>query len=279
MRHTNLKGKKLCVIGLGNMGSALIGGMLPKKLLPRRNVFGCDVDARQRRKAARRFKIKVFADAALIVGKCDIILLAVKPQDFATVAAAIAGRIPAHGLVLSIIAGLPSAAIERKLGGLRVVRAMPNTPSLLGEGITAYCRGRHAARNDAHTAAEVFGAVGRTLEVKEGQMDLVTGLSGSGPAYFFLLVEALGAAGVRLGLSSRAAELLVSQTALGAARMVVASGEKPAVLRRKVTSKGGTTQAGLEVLKRAGFGRLVYDTVKAARERAKQLGREKYDKR
>ena len=273
MRYPNLKSKKLAVIGLGNMGTALLGGVISSRLLPARDIRGCDLAAGQRRKAAKSFKIRTCADAA-DAASADIVVIAVKPQGFEALAATISGKLPARSLVISIMAGVPSASISKKLGGgLRVVRAMPNTPALLGEGMTAVCRGGKATAADIRTATAIFDAVGRTLEVKEKQMDLVTGLSGSGPAYFFLLLEALATSGVKQGLKRRIASLLAAQTALGAARMVLETGKEPASLRAKVTSKGGTTQAGLEVLAQAGFKRIIHNTVKAATRRAGQLGR------
>ncbi len=275
LKNKLLVKKKIGVIGLGNMGTALVAGILAGKLMPIRNVFGCDADAKARGRARRRFGIKVFADAVEVVSMCDVILLAVKPQGFDSLAAALRGKLPARALVISIMAGVPSAVISSKLGGgLRIVRAMPNAPALLGAGMTAYSRGRKAAKKDAALAGDIFNAVGRTIEVKEPLMDLVTGLSGSGPAYFFLMIEALAAAGVGLGLKRAAAELLAAQTALGAAKMVAEKGANPAALRARVTSRGGTTQAGLEVLAKGDFKRLIHDTVKAATRRAKELGRE-----
>jgi pyrroline-5-carboxylate reductase len=204
-----------------------------------------------------------------------VVLLAVKPQAFSSLAGQLAAILAKPVTVISVMAGVPGALIKKKLGdAVRVIRAMPNTPALLGEGMTALSRGPGAGAGDIRLALDVFGTVGATLEVAEQQMDLVTGLSGSGPAYFFLLVEALAAAGVKQGLNKKQAGQLAAQTALGAARMLVESGASPASLRQKVTSKGGTTEAALKVLARGKFNKLINDTVLAAVRRGKELGKE-----
>jgi len=274
MKKTSFSGKRMAVVGLGNMGSALVSGILEQGLVKRRQLTGADPDARARARMTRKHGIICEADACRAVKGSGVVLLAVKPQAFPSLAEKLVPQLASGQLVISVMAGIPALLIKKRLGGMvRVVRTMPNTPSLLGQGMTAVSRGPGAKAADLKTALAIFGTLGETLEVAERQMDLVTGLSGSGPAYFFLMVEALIEAGTKQGLSKDKAGRLAVQTALGAARMLVESGESAASLRQKVTSKGGTTEAALKVFSGGGFKKLVDKAVRAAARRGKELAK------
>ena len=202
-----------------------------------------------------------------------MIVLATKPQVFPQVLPGLADAVSGDALVISIAAGIATEVIERALpAGARVVRTMPNTPALVGAGATAIAGGQHATEDDLALAERLFQSVGVAVRVDEPSIDAVTGLSGSGPAYVFAMIEALRDAGVREGLPEETAFLLASQTVLGAARLLVEEGERPEVLRERVTSPGGTTRAGLDALARAGFDNAIAGAVRAATRRSAELG-------
>ncbi|WCO66758.1 pyrroline-5-carboxylate reductase [Iamia majanohamensis] len=259
---------RLLVIGGGRMGEALIGGLVAAGWAAAEELAVVEVDP------SRRDELSA-AHPGLVVGDqevpADAALVAVKPGDVAA-AAALAGRAGA-GRVLSVAAGVTTATLEAALPpGTAVVRAMPNTPALVGVGASAIAAGTAAGPDDLDWAAAVLGAVGQVVRVPEAQLDAVTGLSGSGPAYVFLLAEALIDAGVLNGLPRPASRALAVQTLRGAAALLAETGEEPATLRAQVTSPGGTTAAGLRALEAAGVRAAVLDAVSAAAERSRQLG-------
>jgi len=265
--------ERIAFIGAGNMASALIEGLLGANTCAPERIVATDVRADALAALAARHGIRTATDNAAAVRDADVVVLATKPQVFDALLPELAPHVDAGKLVLSIAAGVPIAVIERQLGaGVRVVRAMPNTPALVQTGATAIAAGTHAGAQDLQLAETVFRSVGIVERVPEALMDAVTGLSGSGPAYVFLMIEALTAAGVREGLPERTAEALVIQTVLGAARLLQQSGESPEALRRKVTSPGGTTAAGIERFEQGAFRDLVTDVVRRATERGAELG-------
>jgi len=210
-----------------------------------------------------------------MVAKADLVLLAVKPQMMGQVLQGLAQAVEKQ-LVISIAAGIPTYYIETRFPRpVRVVRVMPNTPALVLEGASALCAGAHATADDLALARTIFEAVGRAVVLDETAMDAVTGLSGSGPAYIFVVIEALADAGVRVGLSRDVAQLLAAQTVLGSARMVLETGKHPAVLKDMVASPGGTTIAGLHALEAGALRATLLDAVEAAAERSRELGRKK----
>lgn len=203
----------------------------------------------------------------------SVIVLSVKPQILDKVLLEVADQIPAGTLVISVAAGIDTEAIERRLTeGVRVVRAMPNTPALVGAGATAISAGTHAGADDLTTAKAMFDAVGITVVLDESQLDAVTGLSGSGPAYIFLILEALSDAGVKVGLSRRNAQLLAAQTVLGSAKMLLETDEHVGRLKDMVTSPGGTAIAGLHTLEQGGLRTTLINAVETATKRARELG-------
>lgn len=262
------------VIGCGKMGTALVEGAIRSGAIAADHVIGVDPWLAAREQFASVTGARVATDIAALAG-CDVVLLCTKPLDALAAVRELAAT-PSAGpstLVLSIAAGLTLAALEDASGQMRVVRAMPNTPALVGKGAAGYCLGGRATSADAATARLLLGSVGLAVEVPERLMDAVTGLSGSGPAYVYLMIEALADGGVGAGLPRADAVALAAQTVLGAAAMVVETGKHPAVLKDMVTSPGGTTLAGLEVLERRAVRSALIDAVGAATRRATELGK------
>ncbi len=257
----------IAIIGGGNMGEALIKG------LRRQRVFVCETDAKRVLLLKKKYKITPLSitDAAK---QASTIIFAVKPQDMegvlATVKAAISKS--ASPLFISIAAGLTTKFFEQHLGAKsKVIRSMPNMPALIGEGITGICAGKFAKDADIKAARKILSAVGETVIVKESMIDAVTAVSGSGPAYVFLFVEQWMAAAVRLGFTSQEAKALVYKTLLGSAHLLKTSEFDAGELRAKVTSKGGTTQAALDVFSKGKFEQLMHKALLAAQKRAVAL--------
>lgn len=267
-----LHDKRIAFIGAGNMGEALIKGLLDAGGVRPEQLIATDVRADRLQTLRKAYRIDTLTNNREAVTKAQILLLAVKPQVMNAVLTELNGTVVEDHLILSIAAGIRTAFIEGKFSQpTRVVRIMPNTPALVMAGASAIAPGRHATAADLEIARLIFQAVGRVVQVEEHLMDAVTGLSGSGPAYIFVLIEALADAGVRMGLPREVATLLAAQTALGAARMVLETGEHPAKLKDKVTSPGGTTAAGLHVLEQAGFRGILKAAVEAATRRSQEL--------
>lgn len=263
----------IAFLGAGNMALALIERLIragtPAKLItatirrPER-----EVELR-----ARAPGINVTVDNVAAAKGAQIVVLSVKPQMFSKLIPQIAPAIDETKLVISIAAGVPTAALERQLGARsRVVRTMPNTPAVVGLGATALSAGSHATPGDLELASKIFQSVGITTVVDEVLLDAVTGLSGSGPAYVFLVIEALSDAGVKVGLSRHVALKLAAQTVLGSAKLLLETGMHPGHLKDMVTSPGGTAIAGLHTLEAGGLRTTLIDAVEAATERAKELG-------
>lgn len=266
---------KLGVIGCGKMGTALVAGAIRAGVANAADVTGCDPFAPSREAFEKATGAKAAESPAGIAAASEVLLLSTKPNDIATAlrqAAAEAGEAPR--LVISIAAGVTIAALEAVAPAhFRIIRAMPNTPALVGKGAAGYCLGTRATAADGKTAQALLGAVGLSVEVPEKLMDAVTGLSGSGPAYIYLAIEALADGGVKNGLSRADSVRLAAQTVAGAAAMVLETGEHPAVLKDQVTSPGGTTIAGLAVLEKSGVRSALIEAVTAATLRAVELGK------
>jgi pyrroline-5-carboxylate reductase len=271
-----LKGKKISFIGGGKMGSALIKGILSRELLAAGDVTVADVVVKQLEVPKKTYGVRVTEDNKEAVRDADIIILAVKPQNMADVLKGIAGVIDKSKLVISIAAGISTQYIEEYLKkGCHVVRVMPNTPALIGEGAAAIAGGSHATDDDLAHATYILDAVGITVSLKEDLMDAVTGLSGSGPAYGFVIIDALSDAGVNMGLSRDIALKLSAQTILGAAKLCLTGDRHPMELRDMVTSPGGTTIAGLKAIEEGKIRATLMAAVEAATLRAKELGKKK----
>jgi len=266
--------KKLGFLGAGNMARALVKGVLAARLYRPSDLWVSDSLADARRTIRRRFGVGAARDNVELVRASEIVLLAVKPQTMGEVLGEIRDVASPRQLFVSIAAGVTLRRLEEGLGrGARVVRVMPNTPALLGKGMSVLAAGTNATARDLKQALKIFRGVGEAIAVDdEGLLDPVTGLSGSGPAYVYRFAEALIAAGVSQGLSDDVANRLVFRTLEGAAAMLLETGMSPKELREMVSSPGGTTLAGLGELERAGFDEVVRGAVAAATARSRELG-------
>lgn len=260
----------VAIVGAGAMGEALAQGLLGG---------GWDAGevilvARREQRAAEVSKatgLDCGLDVAAVAGR-DVVVVAVKPDDVPAVLPELSGAVGAGGIVISLAAGVPTTVYESVLSEVAVVRAMPNTPARVAEGVTAVAAGRSADEAALDVATQVLGAVGRTIVLDEHLMDAVTAVSGTGPAYVFLLAEALVDAAIREGIPAYAAEMLVEQTVRGAGMLLSSVDLTPERLRAQVTSPGGTTAAAVHLLEERGFRALVEDAVRAAALRAKEMG-------
>ncbi|MBW2505019.1 MAG: pyrroline-5-carboxylate reductase [Deltaproteobacteria bacterium] len=266
--------KRIGFIGGGNMAEALIKGLIDKGF-PSTNLFVADPSEERRKLLRDRFMVSVMSDNLEVVRSCKLLVLAVKPQLVNVVVPALVDAFTDEHLLISILAGTTTTKLETLLGERsRIVRVMPNTPALIGAGISALCKGQFATDADLLVAQELLKAVGEVCLVNESQMDAVTGLSGSGPAYIFSVLEGLIEGGVAQGLSPETALELATQTVSGAAQLVAATGEAPASLRAKVCSPGGTTLAGLTALEEGDLKGIMSEAVARATQRSKELGQD-----
>lgn len=255
-------------IGGGNMGAAIINGIRSAY-----HVCVCERDERRCRYLKQRFGVTI-RDLQTVADCCDAVILAVKPQDFEDILRELRGIITKDKLIISIAAGITCRYIEKRLGpGIRVVRTMPNLPAQVGQGMTAVCAGRAATRADLQKVRRIFNRIGKAVVVEEKWMDAVTAVSGSGPAYVFLFVECLQKAAVSLGLKKDLSEQLVAQTLKGGLALLEKSKEDAGVLRTRVTSKGGTTQAAMDVFFKNKFEEIFERALQAAQERAGELSK------
>jgi len=266
-----LEGKTIGIIGVGNMGEAIVRG------LKNRGAEGTiiyDVRAARREYVHNTYGVKVAADNYDLAEKADIIIVAVKPQDAKTVLEELCPSMSASKLLISIAAGISTEGLCSFLGAeTRLIRVMPNVAAMVLESATALSRGSNASEEDLEVAREIFDTFGRTVVLPEALMDAVTGLSGSGPAYVAIFVEALADGGVQMGLPRKEAMELAIQTVLGTARLLLDLGEHPGVLKDKVTSPGGTTIAGIASLEERGFRGAVIQAVRSATRRSEELGK------
>ena len=266
---------KLGFVGSGKMATALVQGAVSSRAFAREDILVCDAVAGVAEKLAAAVKATAVAKNEDLAKQAGALVLCVKPADALDALRALRGG-TAGKLIVSIVAGLPIAALQDAAGSkARIVRVMPNTPALIHRGAAAYALGKTATPDDAALTEKLFGAVGQIVRVKEELLDVVTGLSGSGPAYVYLVIEALADAGVLMGLPRELSMKLAAQTVAGAAQMVIETGRHPAALRDEVTSPGGTTIAGLEVLEASAVRSAFLRAVRAATERARELGASK----
>ncbi|HAW49662.1 TPA: pyrroline-5-carboxylate reductase [bacterium] len=255
---------KIGVIGSGNMGSAIVDGLLKEGY----DVIASDIVEEK----LSVLKCKTTRDNLDILKSVDTVILAVKPQVIKGVLEEIKEEVKSH-LIISIAGGIKIEAIEEILGNKRVIRVMPNTPSLIGKGISAIAKGKYASDSDMDKANEIFSAIGDVVTVDESLMDSITALSGSGPAYVFLFIDALISVGVRMGLSRDVSEKLVLSTISGSIALLKETGKHPLVLRDMVTSPGGTTVAAIEVMEKKNFSGIIWEAILSAEKRAKELGK------
>jgi pyrroline-5-carboxylate reductase len=263
----------IAFVGGGQMAEALIGGLLSAKLCEPDQIWAADPVASRLDHLKKEYGVQVGAHNRQAVAWADVVVLAVKPQILDAVLAEVGTEL-GKALVVSLVAGVTIQRIADACGlHTRVIRTMPNTPAMVHEGMTAMAMGRGVADEDVRCVRQMFESVGKVVPVEERLMDAVTGLSGSGPAYVFLAIEALTDGGVKMGLSRETAALLAAQTVLGAARMVLDTGQHPARLKDQVASPGGTTIAGLHQLEQGGLRGTLIDAVEAATKRSQELGR------
>lgn len=262
---------QITFIGAGNMAASLIGG-LRKQGVAAEQIRASDPGVTQLQAVQDAFAISTYSDNSLAIANADVIVLAVKPQVMRTVCEQLAAHLTANQLIISIAAGITSASLSQWLGERAIVRCMPNTPALLGLGATGLTASADTNTEQRNNAESLLRAVGTTTWVNnEQQIDAVTAVSGSGPAYFFLLMEAMIQAGQQLGLSAEAAKQLTLNTALGASQMALDSDVEIAELRRNVTSPGGTTEQAILTFQHEGFNDIVFDALEAARNQAQKL--------
>lgn len=264
--------ERIGLIGAGQMATALACGWLRAELIRPDSLMASDPSEEARKRFTQATQAPTTANNLEVLQQSQVIVLAVKPQQMGKVFEELRGKVTSQHVVLSVVAGLRLEKLEQALGSnVRIVRVMPNTPCLVGCGVSAYCLGPAAGASDGRLTARLFGAVGQTYQVQEAWMDAVTGLSGSGPAFGFVILEALADAGVRLGLPRELAVGLAAHTLAGAAQMVIATGEHPAVLKDRVASPGGTTIMGLYALERGGLRATLMEAVEAAARRSAEL--------
>lgn len=266
--------EKIGVIGAGKIGSAILRGVIRAGLVTEDQVMASDVSDVLRQAVAKELGIRVSSDNRKVCAFADIVILAIKPQIIDSVMKNIADKVGKEKLLVSVAAGVPLSRIEAHLTrGGRAVRVMPNIPCVVGAGAAAFAGGKHATAKDREQVESILNSFGIGLPVEEKYLDAVTGLSGSGPAYVFLFIEALADGGVQAGLSREVALKLALQTVYGAARMALEGAKHLGELKDEVTSPGGTTIAGLYALERNGFKGTVMDAVLSATKRSQELGK------
>ena len=270
---------KISVIGPGAMGEAIIAGLLRDGLTPAQHVTASGPDAERVEELRSLYGVRPMTDNAAAVEGADVVILSVKPQRLERVLSGLCGKVPPQALVLSIVAGAALPSISERLQHKALVRAMPNTPAQIGEGITVWTASAAVSPEQHELARRILGALGSEIFVEEeNYLDMATALSGSGPAYVFLFMEAMVDAGVHLGFPRRIAEQLVTQTVRGSADYFAGRKSHPAALRNEVTSPGGTSAAALYYLEKAGFRTAISRAIWAAYERSQELGKDKHRK-
>jgi pyrroline-5-carboxylate reductase len=267
---------ELAILGAGNMAEAIARGVLSRGLLKPADIIAADPMPPRRELFTRDLGIETVADNAQAARDAKVLLLSTKPYQMKDALAPIGAVLTDKTLIISIAAGVTSRVIAESLGvgkQWHIIRTMPNTPMLVGEGIVGMAAGEHATRDDLAAARRIFEAAAEVIEVPENQIDAVTALSGSGPAYFYFLVEYLIRAGEEMGLSPEHAKKLAIKTAVGSGKLLAASSDSPAELRRKVTTPGGTTHAAISYMESQNLGQTIIDAIKAAERRGRELGK------
>jgi len=268
-----LRNRQVGLIGTGNMGEALIKGLLHGHVCRPEQILCSDTRPEKLKSIREMYKVKGTSHNIEVAKHSDILILAVKPQIMKQVVSEVGKHLDLSKLIISIAAGVPLDAIEScAKRELKLIRVMPNICVSVREGVSAIAGGKHVTKEDLMIAKTIFDSVGKSLFIEENLLDAVTGLSGSGPAYIFLIIDALADAGVKVGLSRDDALILASQTVLGAAKMLIETGEHPGKLKDSVTSPGGTAIAGLHTLEEGGLRTTLINAVEVATQRSKALG-------
>lgn len=266
--------KKIGFIGCGKMASAIIKGVLSACCKPDVEIKGSEINCEIAELAQTRLGIEVLTDNRLLTMDSDIIFIATKPNYVAQVLEEIKDEITPDKLVVSIAAGVSTEKIENIIGQKRVVRVMPNTPMLVQEGMSGVCKGAHATEEDVEFVMKLLSNIGKVIEIDESQIDIVTAISGSGPAFFYQVIEDMARAGEKLGLEYEKSLLLATQTAIGSAKMVLNRGELPVqTLIDNVATKGGCTFVGIQTMKEENSEKLFYDVIEKTAVKANELGK------
>lgn len=266
-------GKRIGFVGAGTMGEAMIRGLLKAGLFAPEDILASGRREERLAELEAAYGIQTSLDNCEVARAAGIIIFSVKPQDMSRVLDGLVDVINGEKILISIAAGITTAFIADKFPSqVRVIRVMPNTPALVLEGASAIAVGQHATPEDVKVAKAIFRAIGKAVVVEEHLMDAVTGLSGSGPAYIFLIIDAFSDAGVKVGLSRDVAQFLAAQTVLGAARLILETKRHPGELKDMVTSPGGTAIAGLHTLEQGGLRTTLINAVEAATNRSRELG-------
>lgn len=264
---------KVGLVGCGFMGEAMLSATLGKAVVAPEDVFVAEVNDDRCAAANSRYGVRTTTDLTQVVDASELVIFAVKPQEFARTAHRVEGRFRRDQTILSIMAGVPIARIAHMLSHAAIVRVMPNTPASIGQGMSVWTATPEVDGPARECVAAILGAMGREIHVDdESYLDMATALSGSGPGFVFLLIEAFIDAGVQVGFKREVAELLALQTFIGSAKYAEATGKHPAVLRNEVTSPAGTTAAGIIALENAGIRGAIMEAVMAAYERSRELG-------
>lgn len=265
---------KIGFIGCGKMASAIIKGVISSKYLPAENIMGSEVNNGIAELAKQRLGISVITDNKELAHCCDVIFIATKPNYASAVLEEIQAELTPEKLVVSICAGVSTSKIEKIIGKQRVVRVMPNTPAMVLEGMSGVCRGTFATEDDAQFVVELLSNIGKAIEVKESQIDIVTAISGSGPAFFYKVMEDMARAGEKLGLDYEKSLQLAVQTAIGSSRMVEQRGAVPVqTLIDNVATKGGCTFVGISVMNEENSEKLFFDVIEQTAQKASELGK------
>jgi pyrroline-5-carboxylate reductase len=269
-----LSNRKIAVIGAGHMARALIGGMLRGKLTSPKNIVATRRDEEQLAALRKQWGVRTTTDNVKAVSEANVVILAIKPQVSKAVLAELSSAARKDQLFISVMAGITTETINKRLKvDCPVVRAMPNTPCLVDAGATAICAGAHADEKDLSLAETIFKSVGLCAVLPESAMDAVTGLSGSGPVYLYMVIEAMIDGGVKMGIPRPIASKLAAQTVFGAAKLVIESGKHPAILKDEVTTPGGTAINAIHTLEAKGLRSVLIDAVVTATQRSQELSR------
>lgn len=264
---------KIGFIGAGKMGGAILKGLLDSGFAKKEDIVASEFNEEFAQKVSKEYGVKAITDNNELVKSSDVVIVCTKPFVIKEVLAGVKDSFDSSKLVISIAAGISSETIEGIIGQVPVVRVMPNTPAFLAQGMTVLAKGRYTSDAQLEFAREIFSKVGKATILPENLIDAATGISGSGPAFFYLVIEALAQGGQKLGLDADVALELAAQTAVGAAEMIMQTGKTPELLRKEVTTPGGCTAVGLEVLDKAKVVDVFVETVRATAQKATELGK------
>ena len=268
------KNYKIGFIGCGKMASAIIKGVISSNFLPKENIKGSEANPEIAKNSSERLDITVICDNKQLVKDSDVVFIATKPNYVSQVLEEIKPELTEDKLLVSIAAGVSTSKIENIIGNKRVIRVMPNTPALVLEGMSGVCKGSQASEEDLNFVAEMLSNIGKAIKVEENQIDIVTAISGSGPAFFYKVMEDMARAGEKLGLDYEKSLLLAVQTAIGSAKMIINRGETPVqTLIDNVATKGGCTFVGISVMNEENSEKLFYDVIAKTTQKANELGK------